>query len=108
MFHNVNFVASRTETIDFKAFMNREHRKNIGFHRKWGKAYSFIPINPWAFVDPLFLSLTAGIFAVALFERSMANHGHIVVAEMIYTFLKIAFPIVGIAAMFYLLGELRF
>ena len=96
---------NRIEIIDFKAFMKKEHEKNI---IKPIRYFSFIPLNPLAFIDPVFLGIAAGILAIALLERSLAGNGHIAFAEVIYTFLQFAFPIIGFAALYFLLGQLRF
>lgn len=102
------FVASRIEVIDFKTFMRNEHHENSVPTIKQTHFFSIIPLNPLAFIDPVFLGIAAGILAIALLERSLAGNGHVAFAEVIYTFLKFAFPIIGFAALYFLLGQLRF
>lgn len=95
-------LKQRITVIPFRDFLKQEQPKNdISLH-------SFIPIHPAMFIDTTFIMIAGGIVLVALLERTLANNGHIIFAEAIHTFLKIAFPIVGLAAMYFLITQLHF
>ena len=109
MLRNLPFVSRKTETIDFKEFLkgNVSNRKRPSVFPS--PIYSFfIPLHPSMFIDTTFLAVAAGVVAVALLERALADHGHVAFAEAIYTFLKLSLPIVGFAAMYFLISQLSF
>ncbi|WP_050613362.1 hypothetical protein [Bacillus testis] len=121
MLRNLPFVSSKAETMDFKAFLKGEQRpmrtgktpvlnrlKKKRTHKNVGVLYSFIPLNPAMFIDPTFILIAAGVVAVALIEKGLADHGQIAFAEAIYTFLKLALPVVGLVAMYFLINQLSF
>lgn len=60
------------------------------------------------FIDTKFIMIAGGVVLVVLLERTLANNGHVVFAEAIQTYLKIAFPIVDLAAMYFLITHLHF
>lgn len=98
----------RIQVIDFKAFMKGEQKEKKRTNQKWIVLQSFIPLHPAMFIDTNFIMIAAGVLVVAIAERTLAYHGHVEVAEAIYTFLKVAFPIVGFAAMYFLIRQLSF
>lgn len=102
------FVLKTTETLDFKAFMKGERTKNTVISKKSPVLYSFIPLNPAAMIDPVFISIAAGVLLVALIEKGIADSGGIGVAAFISGFLKISFPVVGLASIWYLVSKLQF
>lgn len=122
MLRNLPFVSSKAETMDFKAFLRGERQPTrtgkktpvlnrlikIRTRKKSRLLYSFIPLNPAMFIDSTFILIAAGVIAVALIEKGLADHGQIAFAEAIYTFLKLALPIVGLAAMYFLINQLSF
>lgn len=96
------FLKQKITVIPFRDFFKKEQPKNdILLH-------SFIPIHPAMFIDSTFIMIAGGVVVVALLERTLANHGHVVFAEAIHTFLKVAFPIIGLAAMYFLITQLHF
>lgn len=105
---NLPFVSRKIETIDFKVFLKGEQSKNTLRTQNYAFSLAVIPFNPSALIDPVFLSIAVGIFVVALFEKGFADNGNIFIAEAIYSFLKIAFPIVGFAAIYFLISHLTF
>jgi hypothetical protein len=108
MWRNLSFGSSKVEIIDFKAFMKNEHRKNTLPLVKPIPVLAFIPLNPAAMIDPVFIAIAAGIFFVALIEKGLADSGNIGMAAFISAFLRISFPIAGLAAIWYLVHDLTF
>lgn len=108
MLLNLPFVSSKIETFDFKAFMNKEQPKNARFGKKTPVLFSFIPLHPAAMIDPVFISIGAGIILIALIEKGLADTGNISIAAFLSTFLRISFPIAGMAALWYLVNDLKF
>lgn len=102
------FVLKKTETLDFKAFMKREHTKHANVPQKRGVFYSFIPLNPAAMIDPVFISIAAGVLLVALIEKGIADSGGIGIAAFISGFLKISFPVAALTGIWYLTSHLKF
>lgn len=108
--------SKKTEIINFRTFMKdepkmRDHQNAKVSHfvtARTLKSYSFIPIHPAMFIDTTFIMIAGGVVLVALLERTLANHGHVAFAEAIHTFLKVVFPIVGLAAMYFLITQLHF
>lgn len=94
----------KVERIELKTFMQGKQTKSP----KTLLALSFIPIHPAMFIDTTFIMVAGGVVLVALLERGLANTGHVAFAEAIHTFLKVAFPIVGLAAMYFLITQLHF
>ena len=94
----------KVERIELKTFMQGKQSKRP----KPLLALSFIPIHPAMFIDTTFIMIAGSVILVALLERGLANTGHVVFAEAIHTFLKIVFPIVGLAAMYILIKQLTF
>ncbi|WP_019244551.1 MULTISPECIES: hypothetical protein [Bacillus] len=100
---------TKIQTIKFQDFMKKERINNASNSTKRQSInYSFIPLHPAMFIDSTFIMIAGGVVLVALLERTLANYGHVAFAEAIYTFLKIAFPIVGLAAMYVLISQLSF
>lgn len=108
MLLNAPFVTNRIETIDFKAFMKREHKKNAGTPRKTIPLLSIIPLNPAAMIDPVFIGIAAGILLIALIEKGLADSGNISIAAFLSTFLRISFPIAGAVAIWFLVNDFKF
>ncbi|MBK5482985.1 hypothetical protein JFV29_14135 [Peribacillus sp. TH16] len=108
MLLNLPFVSSKIETVDFKAFMNKEQPKNVRIGKKTPVLFSFIPLHPGAMIDPVFIGIGAGIILIALIEKGLADTGNVSIAAFLSTFLRISFPIAGIAALWYLVNDLKF
>jgi hypothetical protein len=95
----------RTETLDFKAFMSRERTKNTENSLNTLPLLAFIPLNPTAMIDPVFIAIAGGILLVALVEKKIAESGHIPIAAFISAFLRISFPIVGTIAFWLIINR---
>ncbi|MFS0767221.1 hypothetical protein [Peribacillus phoenicis] len=108
MFINSPFVSRKVETIDFKTFMKKEHRKKGSLSIKPIPVLAFIPLNPSAMIDPLFIAMAAGILLVALIEKGLADSDNVGMAAFISAFLRISFPIVGLSAIWFLVNQLSF
>lgn len=104
----MKITSLKIETIDFKKFMKGEYRKNKATSPLSSQLNSFIPVHPAMFVDSTFIMVGVGVVLVALLERTLANHGHVAIAEAMHTILKMAFPIVGFAAMWFLVKQITF
>lgn len=105
---NLPFVSNKIETIDFKTFMNKKQPKNAKISKKTPVLFSFIPLHPGAMIDPVFISIGAGIILIALIEKGLADTGNISMASYLSAFLRISFPIIGMAALWYLVNDLNF
>ncbi|WP_028394073.1 hypothetical protein [Bacillus cihuensis] len=105
---NVPLVANRIETIDFKAFMNKDWAKNVTTGKNSPVLYSLIPLHPAALIDPVFIGIGAAVLLIALIEKGLADTGNVSIAALISAFLRIAFPAAGMAALWYLVNDLKF
>ena len=105
---NLHFVPIRIETLDFKGFMRKEHRHNAMSSTHAIPLLSFIPLNPAAMIDPTFIAIVAGVLLVALIEKGLANSDNVGIAAFISAFLRISFPVFGLAALWYLVNDLKF
>ncbi|MFS0767082.1 hypothetical protein [Peribacillus phoenicis] len=99
---------SKTEVIPFKAFMNREKIEKKVIHKKNLPAFAFIPLNPTAMIDPVFIGIAAGILLIALIEKALADTGNVSIASFLSAFLRILFPVAGAAALWFLVNDLKF
>lgn len=101
------WTARRIETIDFHTFMEGKTRTDKNSKPSL-LAYSFIPLNPAAMIDPVFISIAAGVLLVALIEKGLADSGNVSIAAFLSAFLKISFPIAGLTAIWFLMTQLKF
>lgn len=99
---------SKTEVIPFKAFINKEKIEKKSIRKRNIPVLAFIPLNPTALIDPVFIGIGAGIILIALIEKGLADTGNISIAAFLSTFLRISFPIAGMAALWYLVNDLKF
>jgi hypothetical protein len=111
-FQNYPSVLSRKKSFSIKEFMNegRGRRNNaLSDLPKFGeiKAYS-IAFNPLMLFDPTFILIGAGVVLVAVLEKQLASNGFVFFAAAIDSILKIAFPIVAVGSMIYLLSHSSF
>lgn len=67
-------------------------------------AYSLY-INPFAFFDVHFMLIAGTVVLVAVLERAIAQSGMIEIASLLSSALKIAFPMVAIGSIIYLIGH---
>jgi hypothetical protein len=111
-FQNYTTVLNRKESFSIKEFM--EERR--GFHKSVEStnakvrplnAYSIV-FNPLMLFDPTFFFIGAGVVLVAVLEKQLANNGFVFIAESISLILGIAFPIIAVGSMIYLLSQLSF
>jgi uncharacterized membrane protein len=108
MLLNLPFVLSRIEIIDFKGFMRKEHRHNAMSSTHAIPLLSFIPLNPVAMIDSTFIAIGTGVFLIALIEKGLANSDNVGIATLISAFLRISFPVFGLATLWYLVNDLKF
>ncbi|MFJ5625289.1 hypothetical protein ACIQD3_21900 [Peribacillus loiseleuriae] len=108
MILNLPFASSKIETIDFKAFMNKERAMNVTTGKNSPVFYSLIPLHPAALIDPVFIGIGAAVLLVALIEKGLADTGNVSIAAFISAFLRITFPVAGMAALWYLVNDLKF
>jgi hypothetical protein len=125
-FQNCTTILNRKQSFSIKGFMEegRDIRKSVEIRRHetvqsanpiWdspfphfrGKTYS-IAFNPLMLFDPTFFFIGAGVVLVAVLEKQLANNGFVFIAESISLILGIAFPIVAVGSMIYLLSQLSF
>lgn len=127
-FHNLPFVANRTETLNFRDFcaggspeyvaakqklkdLHLKHKKErselLGMRPK-NIAYSLY-INPLAFFDPTFMVIGAGIVLVAVIEHQLAKNGLVSTASSLSFILRfIAFPVIAVCSIIYLISHTSF
>ncbi|MGX2962061.1 hypothetical protein JNUCC23_22940 (plasmid) [Peribacillus sp. JNUCC 23] len=108
MLLNLPFISSKTETIDFKAFMKKEHNNVATTGNNSPILFSFIPLHPAALIDPVFIGIGAAVLLIALIEKAVADTGNISIAAFISAFLRITFPVAGMVALWYLVNDLKF
>ena len=108
MLLNRPFISIRIGTINFKAFMRREHQKTAVTARNGAPVHSFIPLHPAAMIDPVFIGIAAGVLFVALIEKSLADSDNVTIAAFLSAFLRISFPVVCLAAIWFLVNSLKF
>jgi hypothetical protein len=111
-FQNYPSVLNRKESFSIKEFLQKEkgrHEKVLSTSLKIEKnnAYSIV-FNPLMLFDPNFILIGAGVILVAVIEKQLANNGFVFVAAAIDSILKIAFPIVAVGSMIYLLSHSSF
>ncbi|MDO7485469.1 hypothetical protein Q5O89_05140 [Peribacillus frigoritolerans] len=99
---------SRTEVIPFKAFINKEKIEKKPIQKKSLPTFAFIPLNPTAMIDPVFIGIASGILLIALIEKVLADTGNVSIAAFLSAFLRILFPIAGAAAIWFLVNDLKF
>lgn len=99
---------SKTEVIPFKAFMNRKKIEKKVIHKMSLPVTAFIPLNPSAMIDPVFIGIAAGILLIALIEKALADTGNVSIAAFLSAFLRILFPVAGAAAIWFLVNDLKF
>ncbi|WP_336863874.1 hypothetical protein [Peribacillus frigoritolerans] len=99
---------SKTEVIPFKAFINKEKIEKKPIQKKILPAFAFLPLNPAAMIDPIFIGIAAGILLIALIEKALADTGNVSIAAFLSAFLRILFPIAGAAAIWFLVNDLKF
>ncbi|RYI25090.1 hypothetical protein EVU96_25085 [Bacillus infantis] len=128
-----SFVSNRTETLDFKDFItglkverskkpvnernfapvgkgkliNEKFRSSLNEKYRPVKAYS-IYFNPAAFFDPTFILIGAGVLAVAILEKKLAENGYTSIASAISSILRIALPGVALLSIIYLISHSSF
>lgn len=110
----------KVNTIKFNDFMSGEfnnyepkcswcgrHYKECkcGKLRSRNKAYSFIFINPWSFVDPTVCTLAGIVLLIALLEKFMERKEYFAGMQIIQSIMDVALPISGIAALIFFLME---
>jgi hypothetical protein len=104
---NVRSITNRIETLKFKEFCSGGPQKHRSLPSKIGGSsivYSLY-INPLAFFDPTFIAIGAGIVAVAILERALANNGLISIASFLSTILRLSLPGVALASIIYLINH---
>jgi hypothetical protein len=125
-FQNYTTVLNRKESFSIKEFMEEgrglhktvetEQHKTVQpaspildspVSQKSLTAYSIV-FNPLMLFDPTFFFIGAGVVLVAVLEKQLANNGFVFIAESISLILGIAFPIVAVGSMIYLLSQLSF
>lgn len=99
---------SKTEVVPFKSFMNKEKIEKKSIPKRSVPVLSFIPLNPAAMIDPVFIGIAAGILLIALIEKALADTGNVSIAAFLSAFLRILFPIAGAAAIWFLVNDLKF
>lgn len=99
---------SKTEVIPFKAFINKEKIEKKVIPKRSVPVLSFIPLNPAAMIDPVFIGIAAGILLIALIEKALADTGNVSIAAFLSAFLRILFPVAGAAAIWFLVNDLKF
>jgi hypothetical protein len=110
-FQNCTTVVNRKETFNIKEFIKKEKgRPEIvpSSFPKIRERYYSIVFNPIMLFDPTFILIGAGVVLVAVLEKQLANNGFIFIAATISSALRIAFPIVAVGSMIYLLSQLSF
>ena len=65
-----------------------------------------IAINPIAFIDVKFAILGAAIILVAILEKGIAQAGMVNLAAALSGVLRVAFPIIAVGSMIYLISML--
>jgi hypothetical protein len=119
-FQNYPSVLNRKESFSIKEFMNegRGRRKNAlsslskvgdtpSLKFRAAKTYS-VAFNPLMLFDPTFILIGAGVVLVAFIEKQLASNGFVFLAAAIDSILKIAFPLVAVGSMIYLLSHSSF
>jgi hypothetical protein len=124
-----SFVSKRTETLNLREFMNEskvgpvnqrnfepvakgnlaneKSRSPINGKSRSLTAYS-IYFNPAAFFDPTFILIGAGVLAVAVLEKKLAENGYTSIASTISSILRIALPGVALLSIIYLISHSSF
>lgn len=86
---------------------NEKSRSQINGKSRSLTAYS-IYFNPAAFFDPTFILIGAGVLAVAILEKKLAENGYTSIASTISSILRIALPGVALLSIIYLISHSSF
>lgn len=102
-------IPNRKETLTIKEFMNKKEGVGNSDTLKRGNltAYSLY-LNPAAFFDPTFILIGAGIVAVAVLEKKLADNGLISIASFLSTVLRLSLPAVALGSIIYLINHASF
>jgi hypothetical protein len=105
----VSIVSNRKESLSIKEFMNKKKEVDTIDTLKRGNltAYSLY-FNPAAFFDPTFILIGAGVVAVAILEKKLAENGLISIASFLSTILRLALPVVALGSIIYLINHASF
>jgi hypothetical protein len=110
-FQNCTTVLNRKESFHIKEFMKKEKGcpeiVSSSFPNFGERSFSIV-FNPLMLLDPTFILIGTGVVLVAVLEKQLANNGFIFIAATISSALRIAFPIVAVGSMIYLLSQLSF
>jgi hypothetical protein len=91
----------KTEVINFKDFMNGNYKKEKKPVKKYSIHYSFIPMNPMAFIDPIFFTFAGCMVAVALIERHFEQKEKYTELKYMRLTRNIILPCAGIGGLIY-------
>jgi hypothetical protein len=91
----------KTEIINFKEFMSGDYKKPSPPVKKSLLHYSFVPMNPMAFIDPVFFTFAGCIVAIAIIENQLEKKEKYTELKYMRTARHIVLPCVGIGGLIY-------
>ncbi|WP_270583832.1 hypothetical protein [Bacillus smithii] len=97
-------MKNRTETINFKDFMENKDGVTDLYHIK-RHALAVYSLHPLSTIDVNFILIATGIVLVAICEKKIAEKGFLNIASSISSILRIAFPVTAAGSIIYLLSH---
>lgn len=92
----------REERMTIKEFTTGEYKKP---KKRARKVYSFIFVNPAAFIDPTVCTIAGVVLLIALLEKFMERKEYFEGMKVIQGIMDVALPVSGIVALIFFLME---
>lgn len=101
-------MRNRTETIEFKSFMDGSFKKPVPKKTNDFKLYSLVgvPVKISAFFDPTIITIGSIVLLIVVGEKLMAHFGLYDMLAKMELFMTFAFPVSVLSFLLYIISHI--